>query len=119
MGAAIMPISMRRLTALVLLAISAAAAADFVVVSQAYEVPLKELRLPGTATGTVTFRECKDCEYQTVRVTTGTQYRANGESLTLADFRKALESAPNPSDVAVTVLHHLESDTIQAIEVWF
>lgn len=114
-----MSTSIRSFLAALLLGIAATAAADFVVVSEAYEVRLTELRLPGTVNGTLAFRECKSCDYRTIRVTSGTSYQANGESLTLEDFRKALEDVPNPSDTTVTVLHHLESDTIRAVQAWF
>lgn len=111
--------SIRSLLAALLLCLGAPAAADFVPVSRAYEVALAYLRLPGTANGTVTFRACETCDYQTIRVTSGTRYEANDQLLTLQDFQKSLEDVRNPSDITATVLHHLESDTIQAIRVWF
>jgi hypothetical protein len=109
----------RTLIAASLVLFSAAAAADFVLVSKAYEVALADLRLPGTTGGTISFKECAACEYQTVRVTAETQYEANDRSLTLEDFRNELEQARNPRDVTVTVLHHLESDTVRAVRVRF
>lgn len=109
----------RSLLAILLLGLGAAATADFVVVTEAYEVPVSELRLPGVVNGTVTFRECKECDYRTIRVTAATSYQANGETLSLKDFRNALENVPNPSDATATVLHHLESDTIEGVQVWY
>ncbi|HET6630763.1 MAG TPA: hypothetical protein VFG91_13390 [Woeseiaceae bacterium] len=109
----------RSLLAALLLALSVPAAADFEVVSQAYEVPLADLRLPGTVNGTVSFRECETCTYQTVRATATTVYQVNGQALSLQDFQKELEGIQARGDVIATVLHHLESDTIEAIYVWF
>jgi len=95
------------------------AAAVFEVVSKAHEVALTDLRLPGSTSGTLTFKACKDCDYETVRVTASTQYEANRQSLTLEDFRNALAQIRNRQEVTVTVLHHLESDTIKAVRVKF
>lgn len=111
--------SHRTVLAILLLGLALPAAADFTVVTEAYEVALSNLRLPGTVNGTLTFRECDECSYRTVRVTAGTRYELNNEALTLEDFRKAVEDVRNPSDVTVTVLHHLESDTITGLKVWF
>jgi hypothetical protein len=54
-----------------------------------------------------------------VRVTAATRYEANDRSLTLEDFRSELEQVRNPRDVTVTVLRHLESDTVKAVRVRF
>lgn len=110
---------LRTLFAVLLVSFSTTATADFVVVSEAYEVALSDLRLPGTTNGTLALKECGTCDYETIRVTSGTRYEANGETLSLQDFSKALEEVRNPSEVTVTVLHHLESDTITAVQVWF
>ena len=109
----------RTLIVALLVCASLPAAADFVLVSKAYEVALSDLRLPGNVGGTITFKECATCDYQTVRVTSDTRYEANGRSLTLEDFRSELEQVGNPRDVTVTVLHHLETDKVQAVRVRF
>ena len=87
------------------------------VVSQAYEVALSNFRAPATANGAAAFKTCDDCERQSVRVTNGTRYQINGRALRLQDFRKAISQVNSRSGVAVTVLHHLESDTIELINV--
>lgn len=109
----------RKLIVALLVCVSAPAAADFVLVSKAYEVALSDLRLPGNSGGTITFKECTTCDYQTVRVTSDTRYEANDRSLTLEDFRSELEQVSNPRDVTVTVLRHLETDTVKAVRVRF
>ncbi len=111
--------SHRTVLAILLLGLALPAAADFTVVTEAYEVALSDLRLPGATNGTLTFRECRKCDYRTVRVTAATHYAVNNEALTLEGFRKAVADVRNPSDVTVTVEHHLESDTITGLEVWF
>ncbi len=87
------------------------------VVSQAYEIALGDFRAPGTRNGTVSFKECDDCERKTVRVTAETRYTINGRTVRLEDFRKKVAQAGGRNNAAVTVLHHLESDTIVQINV--
>ncbi len=102
-----------------LIAFSVPAAADFETVVAAYEVQLADLRLPGTANGTLSFKACEKCEYQTVRVTSETRYQANNRDFTLQAFRDQMAGIKNPKQQSVTVLHHLESDTITALRVTF
>ena len=105
----------KTLFAIVLLGI--AVAANGQVVSQAYEVALSDFRAPATENGSAAFKECGECERRLVRVTAATHYSINGKSLRLADFRKTITHTRNRGGVAVTVLHHLESDTIESIAV--
>jgi hypothetical protein len=52
-----------------------------------------------------------------VRVSAGTRYAINGKTVRLADFRRAVSQASDRDDKTVTVLHHLESNTIESIDV--
>jgi hypothetical protein len=87
------------------------------VVSQAYEVALSNFTAPATTNGGVSFQECDECERMTVRVTSNTRYTVSGRVVRLEEFKKAIFNVPNRKGVAVTVLHHLESDTIKSIDV--
>ncbi len=109
---------LRKLLVLVLLALSLAAAADFRTITEAYEVNLSDLRLPGSENGTLTFKQCSDCEAQTLRVTGKTRYVLNDRDFALAEFKEQLKGVRNRKDQIVSVLHHLESNTIKAIKVW-
>lgn len=109
----------RTLLAAALIGMTVPAAADFVTVVEAYEVQLEDLRLPGNAGGTLAFRPCEDCDYMTVRVTASTRYEANEQSFTLEAFRQELARVSDPDQQSVTVMHHLESDTITAVRVSF
>ena len=109
---------LRKLLVLVLLGLSLAAAADFRTITEAYEVDLSDLRLPGSENGTLTFRQCSDCELQTLRVTSKTRYVINDRDFALAEFKEQLKRVRNRKDQNVSVLHHLESNTSKAIEVW-
>ena len=109
----------RKLLLLVLFGLSLAAAADFRTITEAYEVDLNDLRLPGSEYGTLTFKQCADCEIQTLRVTGKTRYLINNRDFPLAEFKNQLKLVSNRKYHIVTVLHHLEADTIEAIKVWF
>ena len=87
------------------------------VVSQAYEVALSNFQAPATANGAATFKVCDDCDRQNVRVTNSTRYQVNGRAVRLTEFKKAIAQVNSRSGVALTVLHHLESDTIELINV--
>jgi len=103
--------------AITLLVLGLATAVQSQVVSQAYEVALNDFQAPATENGGASFRACEDCERQLVRVTTSTRYTINGKAVRFADFRRAVTDARSRRNADVTILHHLESDTIKSINV--
>lgn len=106
----------RTLLAAALVVMSAPAAADFEIVVEAHEVRLDHLRLPGTAGGTLSFKPCIECPWQTVRVSPNTRYEVNGRTYTLEDFRSELQNVADPESAWLTVMQHLETNTITAVE---
>jgi hypothetical protein len=107
----------QRLLVLAILGLSLSAAADFRTITEAYEVDLSDLRLPRSENGNLTFRQCPDCDVQTLRVTVKTRYLINDRDFALAEFKKELKRVRNQKYQSVAVLHHLESNTIKAIKV--
>lgn len=101
------------------LGLSQAASAEkpFPIVVKAYEAELRSMRLPGSTSGTLSFKACSTCEYKTVRVSPNTRYEANGEVYPLTDFVQTLAALDDRNRTSVTVKHHLESDLITAIRV--
>ncbi len=97
--------------------VSFAASAENYIISQAYEIAVDGLRLPGNVVGSVSFRDCDICEMQTVRVTTDTRYLLNNRDVSLADFKKAVSSIVDKESNIATVIHHLESDAIVEVHV--
>jgi hypothetical protein len=89
----------------------------FPVVTKAHEVELSGLRLPGGTNGTLGFKPCGDCDFKTVRVTLTTRYEANGQDFNLHDFRNEVGRITDRRNAAVTVKHHLASDTITVVRV--
>ena len=107
----------RRLLILVLLGLSLSAAADLTTITAAYEVAVSDLRLPVSENGTLTFKQCPDCEAQTLRVSGRTRYLLDDRYVALAEFKNQLRRVRNRNTVAATVMHHLESNTITAVRV--
>jgi len=107
----------KTLVTVTLLGLSMAMSAQAQVVSQAYEVVLSDFRAPATENGGVAFKECDDCDRMSVRVTSGTRYSVNGKSVRLSEFREAISLAGDRDEKYLTVLHHLESNTVESIDV--
>ncbi len=108
-----------RLFIIALLAnLSFAASAENHIISQAYEVAVTDLRLPGNVVGSVSFKECDSCLEQTVRVTTETEYLLNNRTVSLKEFRVAVSSIADKQNNIATVIHHLDSDAIVAVHVF-
>ncbi len=105
------------LIAAALLSLALPAAAQREVVAQAYEVALSNLRLPQSEAGTIAFKECDDCDYQTRRVTALTRYVVNGRTVSLNDFSKAVSRVVDRDNEAVTVLHHIKDNQVTEISV--
>ena len=88
------------------------AAADFQTVSRAYEVALSDLTVPTSQNGRILFKQCSECDTESVRLTPNTQYVVNGRNVRFDRFRNIANETSEAESVPVTVLHHLESGTV-------
>lgn len=86
------------------------------VISQAYEILLNNFQAPVSASSTIVFKECDECEPMHVRVNETTRYSINGRSVQLEDFRIAVLQADDRDNKAVTILHHLELNIVESID---
>ena len=93
------------------------ATAQFTTTVLAHEVALSQLRLPTHENGTIAFKACQECDYQTVRVTEGTRYVLNGKSTSLERFRRAAADIRERSLQPVTVHQHLADNVVTAVEI--
>lgn len=107
----------RTLALFLALAVAAPATAQITTIQLASEVPLKAVRLPATASGTLTFRSCDECPAKTVRVTAATRWLVNHAEVSLADFRRFVEARADGEAHYVTVRHHLEKDLITRVSI--
>ena len=104
------------IVAALMLGLALPAAAQFTTISAAYEIALSDIRLPQRDGGTVAYKKCAECAYETKRVDASTVWEINGKSMSLQAFRKALRNVENPDRETIQVLHHLESDRVT--KVW-
>ena len=94
------------------------AAAQFKAITEAYEVALEGFHAPNRENGAVVFHPCSTCKLTRLRVTSETLYKVKGERVRLEEFRRVIETAPDPDAVSVTVEHHLERNVIVMLDVW-
>jgi len=111
--------NIKRLLICTLLVLSLPVAADFETVSRAYEIALSDFRVPATPSSGVQFKECAECDSTIIRVTPYTLYKVNQKSVDLKEFRKSVFQIRDRAATMVIVLHHLESDTVEAVSVTF
>ncbi len=107
----------RYLLSVLLLALTLPAAAEFRTVAEAYEIELSNLRLPQNAGGTIAYRTCNACAYQTTRVSTDTVWILNGRAMSLVKFRAGIAEIKDRNNRYVTVLHHLEDDRVTRVQI--
>ena len=101
----------------IMLMLALPATAQFTTTVLAHEVALSQLRLPTHENGTIAFKACQECDYQTVRVTEGTRYVLNGTRTSLTKFRQAAAGIRERSLQAVSVHQHLADNVVTAVEI--
>ncbi len=99
-----------------LLSLALPAAAQFTTIAAAYEVAASDLRLPQSESGTIAYKRCAECSYETKRVDESTVWEINGARTTLEKFRRTVSRLENPGAETVQVLHHLDRDRVT--KVW-
>ena len=101
-----------------LLVMSGTATATDYPPTRTYEAQVQTVRLPDTATGTITVKECARCDYETYRVTARTIYALNGENMRLDDFREAVERLRLDGEHNINVRRDLTSNTISKVFIY-
>lgn len=101
-----------------MLVLSSIAFANEVPATNTYEVSIQSLRLPVSPNGTVSLRECDDCDYHTIRVTPRTQYRINDKHLRLTQFRKRILELKLRGDITVNVTRDDATNTVSSVYVY-
>ena len=105
------------LIASITLALSLPSMAQFRTIAEAYEVRLSDLRLPQSEGGTVAYKSCDACAYESKLVSSDVQWILDGRSLPFDEFRYNLAAVQDEENTSVTVLHHLESDRVTRVSV--
>ncbi|MDH3748357.1 MAG: hypothetical protein OER97_09130 [Gammaproteobacteria bacterium] len=104
------------MTALVL-SLALPAAAQFTTVQLAHEVEMSTVRLPQSESGTIAFKACGECDYQTTRVSSETVWLVNNRPVTLVKFRQVVAGMTDRDKEYVTVKQHLERDLITQVSI--
>jgi len=101
-----------------LLLISTAAMGEDYPPTKTYEALVQSVRMPDSANGTITVKECEKCDYETHRVTERTVYALNGKSMRLDDFRLAIDALRSDGDHNINVRLDLQTNTISKVFVF-
>lgn len=91
--------------------------AQITTIQLAEEVSLATVRLPQSASGTLGYKSCAECEYRTVRVSPDCTFRVNKQPMTLDRFRKVIDGLSDRDRKYVTVKRHLEKDLITDVSI--
>ena len=111
--------NIKKLLTLTAICIGFAASAHGDIVSQAHELTLSQFTAPTTNNSAISFKECDECELFRTRVTDATQYSIDGKQYRLDKFRAAVMQVRDRDEAAVTVLRHVESNTVLSISVTY
>lgn len=100
------------------LSLALPAAADFRTIVEGYEVSLPSVRLPQSESGTIAFKKCAECPYQTLRLAADAEWVINGEATTLEKFRSRMSELDDRANRIITVGHHLEKNVVVRVTTW-
>ena len=86
--------------------------------SKTFEISIFSVRMPVSENGTISIRECDDCDYHSLRVTPDTQYLLNGKAMKLERFRQALTEMRQRGDTTVNIKRDDTSNTVANVRVY-
>lgn len=98
--------------------VTSVAYSDTYVATKTFEALVTTVRMPLSSSGTITLRECRKCEVQSIRVTPNTQYRINGERMLLEPFRHAVQGLQSSGEHIINVRRDEASQTVASIFVY-
>ena len=90
---------------------------QFQVIELAHEVPLSQFTVPVTRNGILNFRSCDDCQSFSARLTPETRFIVNQRDVELREFRQQVMALGKPDDHYLTILQHVEKNTITFISI--
>jgi hypothetical protein len=109
-----------RITAALLTAIlyfQSSAFGQFTIVELAHEIPLTEFTVPVTRNGTLNFRQCSDCKQFSARMTPQTRFIVNDQDVDLKEFRERVLALGRSEEHVLTILQHVEKNTVTFISI--
>lgn len=104
---------------LAFLGLSVAATAEIVTLVNAIETSTKNMYVPTSMNGTLSFKPCaEDCEEVIrVRVTPETHFVLHGKQMEFSDFRRELSKLRRASSDYVLVSYDTQKSTVTSVRV--
>jgi len=93
------------------------AVANFEAITDGYEVTLSDVRLPREDRGTIAFKPCEKCNYETRRINSSVQWVLNGNAVSLSEFRKRCDAIDDRDDITVTISRDIESNRLIEVSI--
>jgi hypothetical protein len=79
-------------------------------VERPFELSVAQLALPDTATGTLTFRPCADCTFESHRMDGTTRFLVNRHEVAYVDFARAFNAAKSRESTAQATMANVYVD---------
>lgn len=95
----------------------AEASAQFKTIELAHEIDLVDFVVPVTTSGVINIRVCESCKTIKSKLTPNTLFIINKQSVGLQEFRSRLAAVRDRSNRSMTVLQHLETNTVTSIAI--
>ena len=100
------------------LLLSATAAAEMRTHTEAYEIRASFVRLPQSEAGTIAFKRCAECQYETRQMASSMNWKLNGRRTTLAKFRKAMATVSDRDNQLIVVAKRVEDQRVTEVVMW-
>jgi predicted nucleic acid-binding Zn-ribbon protein len=83
--------------------------------TKTFEAIPSTVRIPASVTGTISLRECEECQFESIRVTAKTLYRINNKFMQLNQFRLAVQQLKLERQFTINVRRDEESRTVAIV----
>jgi len=91
--------------------------ADFVTVSEVYELEPDFINVPLTPSSSLAFRNCEECATTSGQLTAETEFSVRGKKVGFKELCNAIRLAKQSEHAAIFLQHHLESNAILSVSV--
>ena len=86
--------------------------------TKTFEAMAETIRIPVSTSGTISLRECDDCQFHSVRVSPETQYRINQKDMQLGQFRIAIQQLTLEHRFSINVRRDEATQTASIVFVY-
>ncbi len=108
--------NVRTIIVLLIMGIAAPAFADYQVVVDAVETSSSLVKFPTTQNSTLSFKRCKECDSESVRLTPYTDFILRGERIKFDGFRQGFKKLRR-DDEYVLISYDVKTNTVTSIRV--